>query len=247
MFHALVKPVCRNVGGDYSKFGDNFWITFLNFNDFAKKNVWMQWRGFIDFANFYCNKVTNFEFIDSASGFFHFLVVFLLLPSDVLFCSFPFVWVFRWSSWMICSIVNCNCKYLIIHYPQGFSGIIYNTGWGTLPDCLRCSLQVLKEWVMMPPYMSEIDHYTRHYVPYSLRRVCGFFNVPQIHYMCKGLWDGAYGLSSLSEKTRKSNHLQMLLQRQHFLLSYLKTLSVGPAGVWTYGLPLSRPALSQLS
>ena len=38
-----------------------------------------------------------------------------------------------------------NCKYLIIHSPQGFSGIIYNTGWGTLPDCLRCSLQVLKE------------------------------------------------------------------------------------------------------
>ena len=48
--------------------------------------------------------------------------------------------------------------------------------------------------------------------------------------MCKGLWDGAYGLSSLSEKTRNSNHLQMLLQRQRFLLSYLKTLSVGPAG-----------------
>ena len=55
------------------------------------------------------------------------------------------------------------------------------------------------------------------------------------------LWDGAYGLSSLSEKTRNSNRLQMLLERQHFLLSlYLKTLSVGPAGVWTYGLPLSK-------
>ena len=27
---------------------------------------------------------------------------------------------------------------------------------------------------------SEIDHYTEHYVPYSLRRVCGFLNVPQI-------------------------------------------------------------------
>ena len=49
----------------------------------------------------------------------------------------------------------------------------------------------------------------------------------------KVLWDGTYGFSSSSEKTRKSNHLQMLLQRQHFLLSYLKTLSVGPAGVWT--------------
>ena len=65
--------------------------------------------------------------------------------------------------------------------------------------------------------------------PYSLRTVCGFFNVPQNFYM-QGLWDGAYGLSSLSNKTRKSKHLQMSLQRQHFLLSYLKTLSVGPAG-----------------
>ena len=42
--------------------------------------------------------------------------------------------------------------------------------------------------------------------------------------------DGAYSLSSLSEKTRMSNHLQMSLQRQHILHSYFKTLSVGP--VW---------------
>ena len=104
------------------------------------------------------------------------------------------------------------------------------------------------QWVMMPPYKSEIDHYTGHDAPYSLRRVCGFFNIPQIfYYMCKGLWDGAYGLSSLSKKTRLSNRLQMLLQRQHFLLIYLKTLSVGPAGVWTYSLPLSRLALISLS
>ena len=51
----------------------------------------------------------------------------------------------------------------------------------------------------------------------------------------------------LWEKNTKSNHLQMSLQRQHFLLSYLKTLSVGPAGVWNLDLPLSRLALSQLS
>ena len=31
---------------------------------------------------------------------------------------------------------------------------------------------------------------------------------------------------SLSENTGKTNHLQMSLQRQHFLLSYLKTLSM---------------------
>ena len=61
------------------------------------------------------------------------------------------------------------------------------------------------------------------------------------------LWDGTYGLSSLSKKTRKSNRLQMSLQRQHFLLSYLKTLSVGPAGVRTHDLPHGSPVLNHLS
>ena len=37
---------------------------------------------------------------------------------------------------MYANTVNGNGKYLIIHSPHGFSGIIYNTGWGTLPDCL---------------------------------------------------------------------------------------------------------------
>ena len=63
----------------------------------------------------------------------------------------------------------------------------------------------------------------------------------------KMLWDRTNGFSSLSNKTRKSNHLQMSLQRQHFLLSYFKTLSVGLAGVWARNLLLGGPALSQLS
>ena len=52
--------------------------------------------------------------------------------------------------------------------------------------------------------------------------------------------DGTYGLLSLSEKTRTSNHLQMSLQRQHILLSYFKILSVGP--VWG---STSRPPAQQ--
>ena len=40
----------------------------------------------------------------------------------------------------------------------------------------------------------------------------------------------AYGLTSFSEKTRKSNHVQLLEQRQYLLLNYFKTLSVGSAG-----------------
>ena len=57
----------------------------------------------------------------------------------------------------------------------------------------------------------------------------------------KELWDGTSGLSSLSEKTRKSNHLQMKLQREHFLLSYLKTLSVGRVGASNSQPPASQP------
>ena len=39
----------------------------------------------------------------------------------------------------------------------------------------------------------------------------------------------------------------MSLQRQHFLLNYLKTLSVGPVGDRTHDLPHGSPVLNQLS
>ena len=54
--------------------------------------------------------------------------------------------------------------------------------------------------------------------------------IPPADHNSEDAGDGAYGLSSLSEKTGISNHVQMSLQRQHILLSYFKTLSVGP--VW---------------
>ena len=63
----------------------------------------------------------------------------------------------------------------------------------------------------------------------------GLFYVPREPNKCKCCETEA-GCSSLPEKTTKSNCLQMSLQRQQFLLSYSKTLSVGPAGVWTRDL-----------
>ena len=49
-----------------------------------------------------------------------------------------------WKRFQIDGVsVSCKCKYHIIHSPQGFSGKIYNTGWVTLPDCLRCSFKVM--------------------------------------------------------------------------------------------------------
>ena len=64
--------------------------------------------------------------------------------------------------------------------------------------------------------------------PTLCEKCVGSFTSPANQYR-EDAGDGAYGLSSLSEKTRTSNHLQMSLQRQHILLSYFKTLSVCPA------------------
>ena len=58
----------------------------------------------------------------------------------------------------------------------------------------------------------------------------------------KVLWDRTYGFSSLSEKTRQSNHLKISFITKAALSSQLfKDLSVGPAGVWTCDLVLGRP------
>ena len=75
--------------------------------------------------------------------------------------------------------------------------------------------------------------------PTLFEQWCGFFYIPQEPDKCKCWETEPTVFSSLCEKTRKSNCLQISLQRQHFLLSYLKTLSVGPAGGRTRDLSLS--------
>ena len=54
----------------------------------------------------------------------------------------------------------------------------------------------------------------------------GFFNIAQETDEWKSCEMGPYSFSSLSKTTTKSNCFQMSLQRQHFLVSYLKTLKV---------------------
>ena len=49
----------------------------------------------------------------------------------------------------------------------------------------------------------------------------------------------------LTEKTGAFNHLQMYVQRKHFILSYLKTLSVGPDRVRAHDLQPGCATLNQ--
>ena len=65
------------------------------------------------------------------------------------------------------------------------------------------------------------NYHNEAYIPYSLVTVCRFFNVSyNLLYVSKGC--------KTESTNRKSNCLQISL---HFLLSYLKTLSVGQAEV----------------
>ena len=57
----------------------------------------------------------------------------------------------------------------------------------------------------------------------------------------KGLYEGSSDSSTFSKKSGESNHLQMSIRREHFLLSYLKTLSVGPAVVLNLRPPAQWP------
>ena len=119
-------------------------------------------------------------------------------------------------------IVIVNCEYFIIHSRQGFSGIIYITGWRTLPDCLWCSLQIMNEMSDKSRLYEcelETDHNTQDYVHYSLRKgrgyiVRGFCNISKNVLFIQRCKQRRIVL------IRKDNRLQMSLQRQHFLLGY---------------------------
>ena len=117
-------------------------------------------------------------------------------------------------------------------------------------ECARTGLRSHVRCHPCPiPQPVKVGHTTGVYDPYSFRIVMWVLlrSTRTNQWECCETGPHKDGFSSSSERTRKSNHLQMSLQRQHFLLSYLKTQSVGPAGVWTRDLPLGRPALSQLS
>ena len=86
--------------------------------------------------------------------------------------------------------------------------------------------------IIHPARPGKVGHTTtRVYVPYYFRTVPGSFTSHKNQIGESALRrDLPLFFSSLSEKTRKSNGLQMLLQGQEFLFSCLNTLSVVPPG-----------------
>ena len=114
---------------------------------------------------------------------------------------------------MLC--VSLTKKVRIIHSPRSFPAIIYNVGWGSGRGggggggwgvVSTRVLQILKyeKWCSLCEFEFQINHHTGDYVPYSLRTVWEFLNVPQ-RLCVQGLSDGADGLSSLDDKVKLGN------------------------------------------
>ena len=78
-------------------------------------------------------------------------------------------------------------------------------------DYTNCTNFILLEWIVGYTGAPRTEEVINHHTSHSFWTVCGFFYVP--HQYCET------GHTVLS-----SNHLQMLSQKQHFLLRYLKSL-----------------------
>ena len=113
---------------------------------------------------------------------------------------------------------------------------------GHRPGQRECARTGLRSHARCNPYPIpqpvKVGHTTGVYDPYSFRIVMWVLLRPTRTNQWNCCETGHTVFCPYPRRlSRKSNYLQMSLQRQHFLLSYLKTLIVGPAGVWTRDLP----------
>lgn len=108
--------------------------------------------------------------------------------------------------------------FLFIHYLQVAITTPERGSWG-YPYIKSLSLQITHpapERLATPPGSS----------PPTLCGSVSFKNQSEV------LWDWTYGFSSLFEKTRKSNRLQISLQRHHFLLLSFSRSADGRSPDW---------------
>ena len=106
--------------------------------------------------------------------------------------------------------------------------------------------QLLQAHKSLPHLIDTPDHVpgTTCTSPTLYKQCVGSLTYHRI-YTCtvyvQGLWDGAYGLSSLiSKKPRKSTHFANVFTKAALSAQLWKILSVSLAGGRTNGLPLSR-------
>ena len=80
------------------------------------------------------------------------------------------------------------------------------------------------------PYIIKVDHNTGVYDPYSLRTVCGFFNVPQYINIGKDCETGPTVFRPYPRRLESLTICRCHYKGSTFFSVIVKTLGVGPAG-----------------
>ena len=93
----------------------------------------------------------------------------------------------------------------------------------------------------------KVGHTTGVYVPYSFRTVVWVLLRPTRTDQWKCCETGPTSFRPYPRRLESLTIYRYHYKCSTFFQVILKTLSAGPAGVWTHDLPPSRPALSQLS
>ena len=109
--------------------------------------------------------------------------------------------------------------------------------WPSSPNIVGCYM--LRPFAYTVAYCWELLHCAKFETSQTFSHVQMHETTPNIV--------GPTMLGVVASVCTQLNRLQMSLQRQQFLLSYLMTLNVSPAGVLTRDLPPSRRTLSQLT
>ena len=149
------------------------------------------------------------------------------------------MWLGAASIW---EMPSSSDNQLMIHWICEVHSLFITFKWALQSLFNRVS-EIGRQHMKAPPAatISPLSNFTQPMQPMNVRDICiknrpphwelhallfsnsEWVSVSQAYYLfTEGLWDGAYSLSYLSEKTSKSNHLHMSLQRQHFLLSYFE-------------------------
>ena len=127
-----------------------------------------------------------------------------------------------------------------------FIYVITSTIWCGTHNRARLQFKcVLKD---NPPSPGKLGHTAGFYTsPTLFEQWCGFFYVPQEPDKWRCCGTGTTVFRPYPRRLESLTVCRCHCKGSTFSSVILRTLSVGPAWVWTRDLPLSRPALSQMS
>ena len=149
-------------------------------------------------------------------------------------------------AWPRCLVVLGACFGLHTIRMMFIIYLITSTIWWGTHNRVRLQFKCVLVDNPPPPAQGKLTTPQWSMSPTLFEQWCGFFYVPREPEKRKCCETGPTVFRPLPRRLESLTVCRCHCKGSTFSSVILKTLSVGPAGVWTRELPLSRPVLSQL-